>query len=197
MPVATQHIYRIVQKYDRSGQELTNVFHFYGVNPIPPDPTQVLVDAFEAVITPRIALLCGIGVTFTEIVGENLMALTPIVVNTLSGVIGTRPGQGAPSFVAATFRYNRATRELRSGWKRIGPMAEADMAGNVFEGEYFGIMEASAAIFEDDLLVGGDVYEPVVIRKPTAFPAATITYVNITGVTAVNRTSTQNSRKGF
>lgn len=197
MPVATEHIYRIVAKYDRLGQELTNVFHYFGVNPVPPDPTGVLVAQFITSVIPSMRALTSVNVEFTEVVGENLMALTPIVVTPLTGLFGLRTGATTPSFVAASFRYNRATRELRSGWKRIGPMAEEDIGGEIFETLYITQMDLAATVFETDLLVGGDVYEPVVIRKPTVFPATTITYVNVTSVTALNRVTTQNSRKSF
>lgn len=197
MPVATQDIFRIIVKYDRLGQELTNVFHYFGVNPVPPDPTSLLVNQFITTVIPSMTSLVSVNVEFTEVIGENLMALTPIVVVPLTATFGQRVGATTPTFVAASFRYNRATRELRSGWKRIGPMAEEDIGGDIFETIYTTQMDLSAAVFEADLLIGADVYEPVVIRKPTVFPAATITYVNVTSVTAVNRVTTQNSRKSF
>lgn len=197
MPIATEHIYRIVQKYDRLGQELTNVFHYRAVSPTPPDPTSVLVAEFIATVLPRITALASTSVEFTEVVGENLMALTPIVNTPLTATFGLRTGTTMPTFVAASFRYNRATRELRSGWKRIGPMTEEDVIGTEFEAIYITQMDLSATTFGTDLNIGGDLYEPVVIKKPTAFPAASITYVNVTSVTALNRVTTQNSRKGF
>ncbi len=197
MPIATEHIYRVVLKYDRLGQELTNVFHYFGVNPVPPDPTSVLVAQFVTDVLPRCTALCSTSVEFTEVVGENLMALTPIVNTPLTGVFGLRTGTTMPTFVAGSFRYNRATRELRSGWKRIGPMTEDDVLGTEFEPIYITQMDLSATQFGTDLNIGGDLYQPVVIKKPTVFPAATITYVNVTSVTALNRVTTQNSRKGF
>lgn len=197
MPSASSHIYRIVLNWVVGTQNMSSVWHYRGVSPVPPDPTQILVDEFEAIVLGPVQNVTHENANFVSITGENLTATTPVVVSTLSGKVGQRSGARTSGNVAVSFKYNRASRDIRSGWKRFGPLSEDDTFGDTFIAAYTTICQATALVLEQDLTIGGDVYQPIVIRKPTAFPAASITYVNVASVEHLDRVTTQNSRKAF
>ena len=145
MPIATNGIYELRLRTSRAGQDLFNVFHFLTTTGLDTH-AQDLADTWKFAKTAFIQDLLSTSVTFEDILcfpvfGTGIEVLVPYT----GGEAGVRVGETMPTPVSMSFQYARSTRETRSGWKRFGPMSEADVAGDFFVSSYLTLMNNTAA----------------------------------------------------
>lgn len=109
------------------------------------------------------------------------------------------------SFTAMSWRLLRSSRDMRSGWKRLGGVDEGDVTGNTFLPAHFTAMQAAAPGIGGNLVDGIATLQLCIVRdRPTAGDpgidpddSTTWRYTDVASTQAVNRTTSQNSRKTF
>ena len=111
--------------------------------------------------------------------------------------VGNNSGQGMPPFVCWAFRYNRATRAVRNGQKRIPGVPESGVEDGVASSGSLdalaGVATAMAGTLVSDALCH---YEPRIMRRVFDPGTGITTYTDfpISGV-IYTRVSSQNTRK--
>jgi len=197
MPIATNGIYELRLRTDRAGQDLYNVFHFLDTTGLDTH-AQDLADTWKFAKTAFIRDLLSSAVTFTDVLcfpvfGTGIEVTVPYT----GGETGNRVGESMPTYVAASLKYNRSSRETGSGWKRFGPMTEGDVVGDFFHASYVAFMDNAAVALEGAVVGASATYEPIIFRAANTAIDVTPRYQLISGVSAVNRVTTQVSRKRF
>lgn len=180
-------------------QECLNVYHYRQTSATAVEnSSEDLIDAYREIV--RDALLAVQSTQYTveryeafnvSVVGPDFYALSE-----LTPVAGLRTGEVMSSFQSWGFRYNRATRLSRNGWKRLAGVSEGDSQNGVaIPGIISALGLAAAAMAQN---ISGTLYnvsfEPVIYRAietgtgqpPGAFPINGVNYIRIT---------TQNTRK--
>lgn len=116
--------------------------------------------------------------------------------------VGTSTSDGMPPYAVWAFRYNRTTRAVRNGQKRIGGVSEANVSDGVATGgavtDLAALAAAMGAALDDTL---GNIFTPRIFHRAPAvgtppvypplsdgtdYPVASVEYVSV---------STQNTRK--
>lgn len=197
MPLTNSGIYRLTFEYSLGSVNLKNVFHYNAVNAAD-GLDQEIADVFSTSLVPSIAAILHETVQIDLITVENLTTLDPIGTNIPTTSAGTIVGQVMPTFTAAPFRLNRATRETRNGQKRIGPMAEENVLANQFTTAY-NVLTATVAVgFASPLPLVSTQANPVIVRRQsTPLPWTNVLFNNVNSVSNLDRVSTQVSRKAF
>lgn len=195
MPTLTEGLYELVLEQDYLSQSIINVFHY--VNALGDDDLQGLcADSFDQDILPGLSIIQSDSLSYTNIRVANLTGdladanLTPA---TTQGLVN---GEDVTTFMAAPFRYNRLTKDTRNGSKRFAGLVEANTLTVGFLPAYLTALQLFATLLDDDISVPGGIFEPVILSKPDN-PPGTWTYNPLDSVTALNRTTSQNSRKRF
>lgn len=195
MPEASSGIYEVVLEQTYQAQLIFNVFHY--INTLGFDDLQQEVgEAFDEDVLPSIATLQIDQLTYDNIRVANLTGLGADVSIVPTATEGDLAGFEAASFISAPFRYNRVTKETRNGAKRFSGLTENIMEDDKFEASYVTAMLAAALILAGDISVPGGVFSPIIIHKP-ADELGAFTYNQVGSVTALNRQTTQSSRKAF
>lgn len=195
MPTTAEGIYEIVLEQTYQGQSLINVFHYR--ESLGSDDEQVLcAQAFDEDLMPGLAVLLSVNLEFNNIRCANLTGDLADINRTPNQPDGDVVGSDVVSFVAAPFRYNRTTKETRNGSKRFAGMVEENLVTVAYTGLYIAALQAYALLLETDISTVGGIFEPIILRKPPT-EAGVYTYNQVLGVQALNRTTTQSSRKVF
>jgi hypothetical protein len=197
MPIASNGIYELRLRTDRAGQDLYNVFHFLDTTGLDTH-AQDLADTWKIAKTAFIRDLLSSAVTFVDILcfpvfGTGIEVTVPYT----GGETGNRVGESMPSYVATSLKYQRSSRETGSGWKRFGPMTEPDVVGDFFEAVYLSFMDNAAAALEGAVVGVSATYEPIIFRAANTAKDPLPRYQLISSVNALNRVTTQTSRKRF
>jgi len=197
MPVATEGIYEVKLNLDRAGEELVNIFHYRetggsdtGAADLAADfvstfetPLQTIFSTAVNIVSVTVRPIFGTGVEITE-------SFTP-------GTTGDLAGETMPIYSAVSLRYERDSREIRSGWKRFGPMTEAEVVGDFFTAGYITIVETLATALEAQLTNVSGIFDPVIFRPANSAIDPLPRWVGIINISTINRVTTQNSRKRF
>lgn len=126
--MAATNRFELILKTLYGSYECLNVFHYKQTGGT--GGALELASAFDMQVLDDLAGILLTTVSFTEIAITNLDDPTDFTVYTPIGTTqGTRSGDGLPAFVAWGFRLNRATREVRNGYKRFVGVSETDQAG--------------------------------------------------------------------
>lgn len=195
MPTATSGIYEVVLEQTYQNQSIFNVFHYKHTLDLD-DVQEDCADAFDQDMLPAISTIQNLSVAYTNIRASNLtgnLADFNLVPSIAAGIVA---GDVVVGFVAAPFRYNRETKDTRNGAKRFTGLSELFVKTTGFEPAFFTIMQTAALVFGTNIDVVGAIFEPIILRKPPSV-GPIFTFNTITGVTAINRTTSQNSRKVF
>lgn len=115
---------------------------------------------------------------------------------------GTRSSIQMPPFVGWYFRYVRPTRDVRSGRKTFGTIAEGDVSNGVATGAIVALLVALETALEQPITTGLGNYNPCIAKTtlvpnpspPPDFRRVPITLYPIDSV-VYERVSTQNTRK--
>lgn len=195
MPQTGSGIYEVVLQQSYTGQVCLNVFHFLS-NINEDDNQQQMADAFDTITMPQIAKVQNDGVAYEEIIVRNLTGtladVTVIPATTAGDIVGDR----VSSLVAIPFRYNRIQKDTRDGAKRFVGAVEANVASNAFEAAFFTIMQTLATFLDNGIADAGKTFNPIILRKPD-IGAGIFIYSTVSSVTALNRVTSQSSRKFF
>lgn len=177
------------------GQACLNVYYYQQLSTTLGN-AQNLVESFIGNVFPELIACQNVGLTHIVVTAINLDDPTDfgLVVPT-SDFTGLQTGAGAPPFVCAAFRYNRASRAVRNGQKRIGGQSEISQGDGVIDSEDLHLYTDLATQLGNHIGDGaGTEYKPVIMRKTVIAGVTTYTEFDLTSVT-FTRISTQNTRK--
>lgn len=137
-------------------------------------------------------------VSFDRILIENLdgdLSYGEYVIPTAEQA-GLATGVAMASYEAYAIKFNRTSRLVRNGAKRIVGVTETGVdAFGVLTSAYFTAVQALADVFAQDLLLGAVVVAaPVIVGFPNENRPLRVV-VNIDTATAATVTTTQNTRK--
>lgn len=195
MPTTNAGIYELILNQQYNNEIIKNVFHYR--HTLGEDDHQALcAQAFDEDVLANIQTLQNTQVTYDDIRVKNLTGnlADAIRVSTIPG--GSIVGTPMAEFLCCPFRYNRVTKDTRNGAKRFSGMVEENTVAGDFTGAYLTIMQTTAAILEAEISTVGGVFEPIILRQlPDEF--GVYTYNTVANVTALDRQTTQNSRKTF
>lgn len=206
MPViGTTPIYEVIVKQDYAGGNVFNVFHYHNTSGTPSGSgASILNSLIETGVIPSWAALVHTGLTFLELETRRLNNITDFDVEIL-GATGARVGDAGPNFAAFNFRFNRGTKETRSGAKRLAGVLESDTAagGNVIVASTITLMEVVAADFAEVFTSGLESFTPVIVGgkydstvdPPVLKPEADWVFNDISGILVRGRVTSQVSRK--
>lgn len=193
--MAIGDLYRVIDHQSFDGQEVLNVYHYVQTDGA--GAADELLTAFNEDMIPSIRAVQNTSLTHTLLEAINLdndadfgsMALT-------SSNAGTRAGESLPVFTCWAFRYNRATRAVRNGQKRICGPNEGDQSGGDAISAMLTPLNALAGAMEDPVTetVTSSSWKPVIVRTTGTSAPFTYTSFDISSVQYV-RISTQNTRK--
>jgi len=195
MPDSGAGIYEVVLKQTYLGVAVLNVFHYLDTA-LADDKQGSCGIAFNTDILTTISSLQSDQVTYDEILVRNLTGNLADVV-TVPGVSnGARVGDEGTTFLAIPFRYNRTTKETRNGGKRFAGALEEFMTTTGFVAAFFTDMQTASLTLDNQIVNGGNTFSPIILKKPD-LGLGIYTYNLVSNVTALNRTTSQNSRKAF
>lgn len=193
MPVASTGVYEVVLRQTYQTQPMVNVFHY-----IEDAGQENLQDelgvAWEASIVPALATIQNDTLKYTDVKVFNLSGGQAEATITPSLAQGGVTGLDMAGYIAAPYRYNRLETTTRNGAKRFAGMVEENVQTDVPTAGYFTIMQSIEAILNNDFTTATGLFVNVILRKP-ANPGPTWNYSNVQSVRALNRITTQNSRK--
>lgn len=207
MPVRSGGIYEVVlvQSYGGGTAEFLNVFHYWEQTSYDFGAGELWTE-FDQNVIPVFSLFQSTAVGYTDlrvtpIFGTDVGVQGTPVTQTAGQVIGT----AMPVFVAASIRKNRSSRETRSGWTRLlGLTEENTQAGIIVATIMDELQNAADAIALTLTGTTGLVFDPVLYRPPGIYSVDGVPTQNnshwanpIASCTALNRTTSQVSRKGF
>lgn len=192
MPTTNSGIYEVVLEQTYGAEIVKNVFHYLHTLGND-DEQQECADAFDEDALASIASIANDLIKYTEIRVANLTGLLADVSIVPSIAEGDVSGAVMPSFVSCPFRYIRSSKETRNGAKRFGGITEENITGNNFLPAFFTAMQAIENVLAGQIDVVGAIFEPIILRKPDV--AGVFTYNEVANVIAVDRVTTQNSRK--
>lgn len=195
MPITSTGIYEVVLVQTYQGQECLNVFHY--LHSVGDDDKQSeCATAFDADILPDIAVIQSDGVVYDDVIARNLTGNLADVTLTPTQANGDQAGLDMSCFIAIPFRYNRITKDTRNGSKRFVGLTEEDALTTGFEAAFVTLLQALAVQLAVNIVEAGNNFQPIVLTKPDD-GAGNFTYNLLQNVQALNRTTSQNSRKPF
>ncbi len=195
MPQVNSGIYELILEQDYFGADILNVFHYRQTGGVD-DEQEKCANAFDVDIMPEIAVILNDDLKFNNIRVANLTGNLADFSITPSQVDGDVTGAVMADFIACSYRLNRTTKDTRNGSKRFCGMVEENIVGGGFTAAYVADLDLLADVLETTIAGGtGAIFEPIILRKPDI--AGTFTYSLVQTVQALNRVTTQNSRKKF
>lgn len=195
MPQSGARLYEVVLVQDYIGQRCLNVFH-YKSNTSEDDIQFQCGTAFNVDNLPDIALIQSEDVTYQDILVRNITGDLADAAVTPTTTQGDIVGLELATFYAASFRYNRVSKDTRNGSKRFTGMVEESVQNNSFTSAFQTLMDALAIVLDNDISSAGKTFQPIILRKPE-LGAGVWQYSDVQTVTALDRATTQNSRKTF
>lgn len=200
--MASTNRYELKLRSIYGSYECFNVFHYKQTSGT--GGALELASSFEMQVLDDLKGITLTTVSYPDIEVVNLDDPTDFCVySTITHTAGTRSGDGLPAFVAWGFRLNRATREVRNGYKRFVGVSETDQAGGSSVAGIQSALDAVELALSTALTHAGtgsswDLVIMRVTRNPedpelplvgyvyTDFPVADVTHYALT---------TQNTRK--
>lgn len=195
MPQTGSGIYELVLQQTFQGEVCLNVFHYLS-NINEDDNQSQLSLAFDGTTLPQIALTQSDGVTYNEIIVRNLTGTLADVTKVPTTVAGGVLGLWVTTFVAMPYRYNRIQKDTRDGSKRFTGVVEENIQTTQFTPAFFILMQTLATFLDNGIADGGKTFNPIILRKPE-LGVGIWQYSQVSSVTALNRTTSQSSRKIF
>lgn len=195
MPVTGSGIYEVVLEQTYQNQEIFNVFHYLNTLGLD-DEQEKCADAFDETLMATLAGLQSTNLDYNLIRVANLTGNLADFSKVPSQGDGDVVGSDIVSFTAFSFRYNRETKDTRNGAKRFAGLIEENVQSTGFGPTFFSSLQAFAILLGNDISTVGGIFSPIILRKPPA-AGPLYTYNTVSSVTALNRTTTQSSRKVF
>lgn len=183
------------------GQTMLNRFFYQsGVTPDSVDAPDVST-AFETECGPSWELAVSAEWDSTIIETDEVTSIQNFSTRAATIGVGALAGETVGPNIAMAIRLFRATKETRSGWKRIAGLVEANQADGVLTGGQIALTQVLGGKFQNTLTVSTQALFPVIVRKtytgdpPVLNPASQWIYNIIVGATAQANATTQNTRK--
>lgn len=182
------------------GQDVLNVFYYRITSITGLDNTayEVMADWFEADWVQLVKGLQTPDLVHTSIEIRNMsngLDFYSLPIN-VPGIDNTGGAVSSPSYVSLGFKLIRESLATRNGYKRIGGLSDANIAGNTFTFPNGTIRAAIEAFLASDWIEGVvTLAEPVIVKRPIVVPAGTgYVYASI-GAAQYTQLGTQNTRK--
>lgn len=195
MPTTAVGLYELLLEQDFGGEKVLNVFHYLS-NTSDDDEQDLCATAFDEDIMAALAAIQSSLVTYEFIRVKNITGTLADSVLTPSQTDGDVVGANMTGALAVSFRYNRVSKDTRNGSKRFVGLIEENVTASTFIPAYITDLDALAVLLGTDISTVGGVFAPVIVRKPPD-GAGVYTYNTVANVVALNRVTTQNSRKNF
>lgn len=195
MPTASAGLYTVILEQLYQGKTLFNVFsylHTLGQD----DEQDLCAQAFDEDVMTPISIIQNTSLDYTSIRAINVTGTLADEVITPSVASGVDAGVEVVSFVTAPFRYNRETKDTRNGSKRLSGLVEENVVTTGFVAAYFTQLQTFATVLETDISTVGGIFSPIILGSETVTPG-TFNFNTIVSVQALNRTTSQVSRKVF
>lgn len=200
--MATGDLYELTDIQTLEGQQVLNVYHYKQVSE-PTSGTSILAlgDAFYTFVqlpmfSVQTEFLQHVGLRIINLDNPDEFALVT------EGETGTVPGETLPPFCSWAFRYNRSSRLVRNGQKRIGGVPEGFNDNGVATGTALTLLPLLAigmgALITDTVTTAS--FTPRIVHKatdagPGGDPPATVRADYAVASVEYTRISTQNTRK--
>lgn len=198
MSVITSGLYKVTLAQSIGANTAANIF-WYRNSTGDNDKPQELYNSFEATVLNTIAPIQHTLIQYTDLKVEAVFgnALEVAGVPSVSG--GSLVGTLLPAFNSISIRLHRADKSVRSGWKRFAGITEEVVSSPGFIAAYIADAQTAADAMSVNVGSGGEIYIPVVVRKPFSTKAQLSDWftVDIASASALNRVTTQNTRKTF
>jgi len=198
MAIVTAGLYKLELFQLLQNQEIINTFWYLNTEGND-GVAQNVIDGFEGIAITDVANAQSTDLTYTKYRCTPIFGTAAEVEDTVGEVNGNVVGDTMPPFMAASIRLNRGTNELRSGWKRFAGLVEQNVQQTTFTAGYLILLDSLAAKLDNQLSPAGLFFDPVIVRKPFSTLAQSPNWeaIPVASTTAVNRPTTQNSRKPF
>lgn len=197
--MAIGDIWELTLRGSLFSQEILNVFHYEETTGLGVDVDGSDVASwFWDTCGDALKTLVSSQVTYSQVDALQVTGGVGIGSFVISSGAGGGAGDCLPSFIAYSFRYNRASQASRHGYKRFAGVLEGVGSGNSYSPDAptlaATINALESDIFDDTTVLDGRL-QPVILSRvvngaerpvPLAFPVSSIVF---TGVT------TQNTRK--
>lgn len=163
MALITEGLYQIILEQSYGGQTVLN--RFWYENTLGSDDEQdKAAEAFDEDVLPGLSLIQNTGVSYVKITAKNVTGDLADHVMTPTTTAGTLVGNHLPSFIAASYRLHRTTKETRNGGKRFCGAREEDVAAQLWIAAYFSALGTFAGVLIADISVVGGIFSPVIGR---------------------------------
>ena len=202
--IGDSHVWKVLHFQSKSGgQQVLNVYHYhYPDLPLVPG-AQSIAEAFNDDIVPLVAACQSDTVLHERVAVEQLGSLTDYYELATTVTTGDLTGESLPVFNALRLDYVRASKETRSGSKRIAGLIETWVSGDFLTATGATERAALASALGDMLTVGIFTVEPVILGiryvpdtdPKIPLPVSEWVYNPISGVVVNSEITTQNSRK--
>ncbi|AXH78639.1 MAG: hypothetical protein [Circular genetic element sp.] len=198
MAVIVAGLYKLDLFQTYMGEQILNTFWYRHASD---DNTKALELAieFDTDIMPTLAVIQNADLSYDDICVTPIFG-TGVEVNKTPAIsTGADVGASMPTFMCASIRLNRSTNELRNGWKRFAGLIESQVNAASFTSGYLAELTTLANDLAADLNDGVEVFTPQIVRKPMSTKAKNDFWeaIDVGSATALNRPTTQNTRKTF
>lgn len=183
------------------GHQTLNVFNYQQITAVDlPNSSLALIRAFQDQVQPDILAVMSSFAAITLLEAANMSVVGADFASAVAGypLTGFRAGEVLPAFNAYSYRYIRATRASRNGYKRFSGVSESDVNNGTAAGAIIALLNALETSLAATVIdpVSSVEFAPVIARVTySGTPAVpTWTYFQIAGVEFRGVTS-QTSRK--
>lgn len=121
-------MYEVLHKHHIGQTQLLNVYHCERANS--GELAGSISDAFQNSVLPTIRLFQDTAVVNDSLEIRNLDEATDFGSFSLTAALGLRAGTETSDFLAGQVKFPRLRSDMKAGFKRYGPINEADMTGN-------------------------------------------------------------------
>ena len=195
MPTPTQGLIRVTLSGTYLGNNWANVYYYWNADAGTVMQKVLLADSFNAQVANRLATLMSDKVTLDQILIQDVLGITNDWAQPPTDTTGNLTGDALSRFVCFVYRYTVFNKETRVGFKRYVGVVEGDQADGSLTPTALSRNQAEESSFFQPITNTTQSYQPVIYGGPTpSQPMRSVVNV-VTGITALQTLSTQNSRK--
>lgn len=162
MPQSNFTIVRITDRMEYLGEEVLNVYHFREPGASATPNVAALASSFDSIYVSGVAAVQSTAVLHTTITVEqvnNGVEFTELAISQNGLIVDPDIG---PSFVSASYKLNRSSRDIRNGRKSICGVTEDDMNGNVWSANGIAKLSNLNAVFVAPISDGTNSWQPII-----------------------------------
>lgn len=196
MAVVNSGVYEVKLRGRYMDKDILNVFHYFrggGLN----DGSPILALKWDTAILASLLAIASDQLTYTSIEVEPIFGGDIGTTRVLSNANGGVTGAILPPHFAIPFKYFRSEKATRNGSKRFSGVTESMIDNGVFTPNFFIAMETAATALSGTITDAAGDFLPIILRRPDTEGFVNVTMSTVSDVAALNRVSTQNSRKNY